>query len=114
MKIIEYRFGHLSTETEHFTRDVVLGPENVYPYWWRKEGHTLNWEDLREFVEREQPDVVVIGRGKFGMVSVRNEVRRQLAERGIELLAERTDKAVRIFNELQEKRKVLGAFHLTC
>ena len=113
-RITDYRFGHLSTDREAFSRDVVLGPEGVYANWWRMEGHKLQWEDIREFVEKERPEIVVVGQGKFGMMSVSREVKKELAARGIGLIAERTDKAVKKFNELQDKRRVLGAFHLTC
>lgn len=113
MKIVDYRFGHLVLESGHYTSDVIIGPENVYPNWWRKEGHKLCWEDLREAVEKERPEVVVVGRGKFGMMTILPEVRERLAERGIELVEDRTGGAVRRFNELAPERRTLGAFHLT-
>ena len=47
-------------------------------------------------------------------MKVEDEVKQQARSRGIELIIEKTEEAVRKFNELYTKKKTIGAFHLTC
>lgn len=115
-RIESYGFGRMVVDGEEYTRDLVIswkGVENSS--WWRKEGHALHLEDLRDVIERTEPEVLVVGTGYYGFMEVREEVREYLRERGIELVAGKTGEVYEKFNELVERgARVLGAFHLTC
>ena len=113
MKIEHYSFGKITIDGETYTSDVIIYPERVDSSWWRKEGHTLNIEDLQDVVNAD-PAVVVIGTGFFGIMKVPKETVAYLESKGIEVHAARTGKAVEIFNALQKDKKVIAAFHLTC
>ncbi len=93
--------------------DLIIFPDRVAPNWRRKEGHSLAVEDLTE-VLAYGPEILVVGTGNIGMMKLPEETRRQIADKGIELVAEKTGKAYRSFNELSKTGKVVGAFHLTC
>jgi hypothetical protein len=41
-------------------------------------------------------------------------VKSHAQSQGIELVIEKTKKAVQSFNEFSSKKKTIGAFHLTC
>jgi len=45
---------------------------------------------------------------------VEEEVKSQAQSQGIELIIEKTKKAVQSFNKFASKKKTIGAFHLTC
>lgn len=99
-----------------YTSDVMVLPDQVVKSWWRKEGHRLCVEDLKEMLNAEpKPDVLVVGTGYYGLVKVSSEVKDTLESHGIELVAKPTREACRTSNELwKSNRKVAAAFHLTC
>ncbi len=97
-----------------YSSDVLIFPDRVKDGWWRRESHAVHVEDLEEVVA-EKPEVLVIGTGYYGLVKVPDEVKRYLAEKGIELIAQPTKEACSTFNKLLgEGRKVIAALHLTC
>lgn len=109
-----YRFGSMDIAGTTYQADLkIIGPQ-VIPHWWRKEGHKVYVEDILDILNA-QPSVLVIGRGSPGLMKPSNEVRRVCQVKGIELIDEPTEEAVRIFNDLVKAgKKVAGAFHLTC
>ncbi|MCX7681642.1 MAG: Mth938-like domain-containing protein [Anaerolineae bacterium] len=112
-RIQSYRFGHMVVDGEVYTRDLILLPDRVVANWWREEGHRLSTADLQEVVTTA-PEVLVIGTGAYGMVRVPQETREALQRAGIEVHIARTGEAWQLYNELQERKRTAGAFHLTC
>lgn len=109
-----YRFGSMDIAGTTYQADLKIIGQQVIPHWWRKEGHKVFVEDILDILEA-QPSVLVIGCGSPGMMKPSNEVRRVCADKGIELIHEPTEAAVRTFNALVKAgKKVAGAFHLTC
>lgn len=114
MTIAAYRFGKIDINGRTYTSDVIITPERVLDSWWRHEGHRLAVPDLSDVVAAK-PDVVVIGTGYFGRMSVSGEARQYLQSQGIQLLEARTREAVQELNRLQHThQRVVGALHLTC
>jgi hypothetical protein len=113
MHIEEYSFGRMVIAGKTYTSDVIVYPDRVDPSWWRKEGHYLQKEDLMDIVNAA-PDIVIIGRGNWGVMEVAKETLGFLESKGIKAYAEKTSKAVELFNAQPKDRKVIGAFHLTC
>lgn len=111
--IDSYSFGSIVVDGKRYTADVIIYPDRVDPSWWRKQGHNLCLEDLQE-VLRFQPEVLVIGQGKPGLMKVSTGVLRQLQELGIEVVSAPTPKAVETYNQLATQKKVVAALHLTC
>jgi len=110
-----YQFGRISINREIFAKDVIVFPDRIQGNWWRKEGHLLQLEDIRQAVEESDPEVVVVGRGKFGVMKISAEVKEYLQNRNIRLYAEKSDRAVKTYNQLLKSgKRVLAAFHLTC
>ncbi len=114
MEIQDYSFGRMVIGGVEYRADLIVHNGGVIPDWWRKEGHRLAVEDLKDVIEQVGPEVVVIGKGRFGLMRISPEFERYLSEKGIELQAANTGRAVELFNELVRSRRVLGAFHLTC
>ena len=114
MNISGYRFGKIDIGGKTYTSDVIITPERVIDGWWRQQGHALAVTDLDNVVAA-RPDVLVIGTGYFGRMSVSQETRRYLEEQGIQVRDARTGEAVRDFNQRQrEPGRVVAALHLTC
>jgi len=114
MKIDSYNFGSIKIDGKEYRNDIIVFPDRVSPDWWRKEGHNLHIEDLKEILDYS-PDVLIIGTGANGVMNVPEPTKNKLKESGIEVIEEKTTMAVNIFNQKIEKdTNAVGAFHLTC
>ncbi len=111
--IESYSFGEIEIDGEKYTNDVKIFPDRVDGDWWRKEGHRLQPEDIEDVVEAE-PDVLVVGTGANGRMTVPSRTREYVESRGIELIAEKSDEACRTYNEISKERDAVAALHLTC
>lgn len=112
MLIERYSFGRMIIGGKVYTADLIIAGEEIFPSWWRKEGHSLCPEDL-ELVIARKPEILVIGTGAYGAMDVPFETEKFLEEQGIEVIWKPTAEAVEIFNSISGRKKA-GAFHLTC
>ena len=115
MREIEgYSFGVVNVDGHRYTSDLIIYPGRIESNWWRKEGHRLQVEDISG-VLKDQPEVLVVGRGESGVMIVDPTLEKELEMRKIELVAEPTKAACERFNELsREGKHVVAALHLTC
>ncbi len=111
--IEKYSFGEIVIDGMTYTSDVIVYPDRVDSSWWRKEGHNLCLEDLRDVIA-EKPKVIIIGQGDPGLMKVPPALKTALSDRGIELYGAPTKEAIKIFNEISAKKHAIGGFHLTC
>lgn len=113
--IQEYGFGRMVINGKTYEQDVIITQDKVIPDWWREKGHQLQLEDLKEILEDHEPEILVVGKGQFGMMTIGRDITDYLHKKNISLQHKKTGKAVQIFNKLyHEGRNVIGAFHLTC
>lgn len=116
MKLRNYRFGHVESESDQYENDLIVMDDWVHDDWWRNDGHRLVPEDLEDLMPKN-PAKLVIGQGSSSRMQLTQRVKQFLDEQGIDYEALPTDEAIRRYNELAEekgKEKVAGAFHLTC
>ena len=113
VKIDFYEFGRAVVEGREYTRDLIIHPDRVDDSWWRREGHQLHVEDLKQAVEGS-PEVLVVGTGYYGFMKISRETEDFLEKKGVKLIAQKTGEAVRIYNELAPRARVVAALHLTC
>lgn len=116
MKEIEsYTFGNIKINGKEYKNDVIVFPNRVKSNWWRKEGHNLHIEDLEEVIKRKPP-FLVVGKGAYGRMRVRQAVKKDLKQKGIEnIITLNTKQACEKFNELiQSGKEAVAALHLTC
>jgi hypothetical protein len=101
---------------KRYRGDVIVFRDKVLVGWFRREGHRLHIDDLKQVLSAEpQPEVLVVGTGYSGLMKVSHEVEEVLASRGIKVIDQPTKQACRTFNELLKSgRRVAAAFHLTC
>ncbi|MEM1508187.1 MAG: MTH938/NDUFAF3 family protein [Candidatus Bathyarchaeia archaeon] len=114
--IDSYDFGVIIIDGKRYTSNVIIFIDEVMSGWWRKEGHRIHLEDLKEvFDHKPPPEVLVVGTDYYGLVKVMPEVNDALKERGIKLITQPTGEAYKTFNELLKAGKLVAdAFHLTC
>ncbi len=112
--IEEYSFGNINIGGEKHTSDVIIYPGRITG-WWRERGHFLQKQDLTEVIDTE-PDVLVVGTGYHGRMSVSREVEELCRQKNITLHIHPTGEAVDRYNRLidQEKKTIVAALHLTC
>ncbi len=114
MKIDSYSFGHIEINGRVYTSDVIVYRDYVNSSWWRKEGHSLYLDDIID-VLNANPDVLVIGTGYLGMMTVPEKTLRHITSSGIEVRVSRTANAVELYNTLLDKKNtVIAALHITC
>ena len=115
MKIDEYNSGRdMRIAGETYRNDLKIINGRIKGDWWRDRGHRLDPADIADILDAG-PATLVIGTGYAGAMQVPQSTLSTLSERGIEVIAEPTTKAVQTFNRLAEKDdSVAGAFHLTC
>ena len=114
MKRIEsYEFGKAVIDGEIYRSDVIVFPHRVLDHWWRKRGHELALDDLKE-VFPQKPDLLIVGTGCYGFMKVPRPVADAISKQGIDLLVEKTGRAVHRFNDLSGDKNVVAALHLTC
>ncbi len=109
-----YSFGRIVIDGRRYTNDVIILPNRVLDNWWRKEGHSLQIEDLKE-VLKEELEVLVVGTGRWGLMKIPAETRNYVESNGIELIAQSTKKACETYNRLKQSgKKIMAALHLSC
>ena len=109
-----YKAGSIVVEGKEYHHDLKIFDHEVRQNWWRKEGHSVDEEDMNDILSAK-PETVVIGTGYAGQMRVSDSLRSILGKHTIRLIAEMTPEAVKTFNRLQsEGRRVASAFHLTC
>lgn len=111
--IESYSFGKMKIDGQIYKSDLAILPGRVNSSWWRKEGHNLHPEDLKEFLA-ESPEVLIIGTGYFGLMKISDETKAFIEGKNIEFEADKTGRAVEYFNKISKTRKTIGVFHLTC
>jgi hypothetical protein len=112
-KIESYRMGKIVVDGQSYSSDLIIFPDRVFDGWWRETSHTLTPDDLAEVV-KEAPEVLIVGQGLFGRLSVPADTRSFLEAHNIEVIARSTKEACQIYNQMSVSRKVAAALHLTC
>jgi hypothetical protein len=109
-----YSFGSIRVRGRTYDGDVVLAGDTI-SRWWREEGHLVSPADIAPILATGA-QVLVIGTGHSGGMEVSAEAAALCGEKGVELIVRPTAQATRRYNELllEAKRRVAGAFHVTC
>ena len=63
--IESYDFGRIVINGRKFGSNVVIFQDRINADWWRREGHILSVDDIREIVDMK-PEVLVVGTGYSG------------------------------------------------
>jgi hypothetical protein len=107
-----YAFGRIEVDGDEHTKDLVVLPDRVLAGWWRRDGHSLCIDDLRQVIG-ELPERLIVGTGATGRMRPDPGALEDLRTRGIEVEVLPTDRAVARYAELDPSRTA-AALHLTC
>ncbi|MBO8182267.1 MAG: hypothetical protein H0Z28_05670 [Archaeoglobus sp.] len=115
MLVNGYEFGRIIVDGRKFTSDIILATDNILnSSWWRKEGHRVSKEDIKEILDYS-PEIVIFGTGYYGVVKVEKDVEDLFKSKGARVEKLKSSEAVKRFNELsKEGKRVVLAIHLTC
>ena len=111
-RIDRYEFGRIVVNGNEHTRDLIILPDRVVDNWWRRDGHALVTDDLRDVLD-DLPAHLVVGTGAHGQLRPDPGALEQLHKHGVTVEALPTDQAVRRYGELDPGRTA-AALHLTC
>jgi hypothetical protein len=113
MRIESFSFGNIAIEGKNYTTDVIVYPDRVESNWVREEEHRPQISEFADIVKTE-PEILIIGTGYAGVLSVPDQIRNYLTSKGIEVHVEKTKQAIEMFNVLRHKEKVVAVLHITC
>jgi len=112
--IESYKFGEIIINGKEYSSDLIIFKEYIYDNWWRKEGHNLCIEDIKEIINKK-PDILIIGTGNFGLMKVSKELIENIKMTGIgKIIIKKTGDACTEYNKLYKQKNIVAAFHLTC
>lgn len=107
-------FGSIRIGGRDYSSDVIIYPDRVDSSWWRKEGHRLQEEDVREILQAA-PQILIVGTGQDDRMKIAPQLKMLLEQKGVELFAAITPEACKLHNKLVKGNKtVVTALHLTC
>ncbi|ANF22035.1 Mth938-like domain-containing protein [Thermococcus piezophilus] len=111
-------FGRIIVDGKEYTYDIVVYPSGRVER--RKKeiskkkhgtSHKLDPEELREYLT-EDFDVLVVGTGLWGMLSILPESRELVKDK--EIIESPTPEVAELFEKLRKEKRALGIFHITC
>lgn len=119
--IEEYNFGSIIIDGKKYAEDIEIRWTGEILSWRRKESHKIDIDDIKRAVD-QGPETIVIGTGNSGLAKVTDGARELIIEKGIKLIIDLTEQAIKTFNIINEKsieeegkqNRVMGLFHLTC
>jgi hypothetical protein len=113
MKIDSFSFGSIVISGTTYTHDVIVYPDRVEGPWQREEEHRPQITEFSGILKAE-PDVLIIGTGYAGVMSVPDQIRNYLTSKGITVHVEKTAAAIDRYHSLLGREKVVAALHITC
>jgi hypothetical protein len=117
-RIKHLSWGHIEVEGQVKPyKDAKLYPGGSREWDWRETGtqHVpgIQPADVEELLEHGATEII-LSKGMYEQLHVCKETLDMLKEKGIPTHILQTKEAVRLYNELREKKKVGGLFHSTC
>jgi len=112
--IENYSFGQILINGKKYSSDLIIFKDYIYDSWWRKEGHNLCIDDIKEIINKK-PDILIIGTGFYGLMKVPEDLIENIKSLGIgQVIIKKTGDACTEYNKLYKMSNIIAAFHLTC
>ncbi len=111
--IQSFEYGKIVIDNQEYTHDVMITPDGKVHKWWRFEGHLVARDDLKMLLD-DPPELLIIGAGTNGRMSLPPGLRQYLVDKGIEVEYDRTDHAIELYNQRDTSKKTVAALHITC
>lgn len=108
-----YQFGEIRISGKNYHNDVIVYPDHIDSKWWRKQGHALDVDDIKDVIDAK-PDVIIVGTGQPGMMRVSEETLARIRGLKIEIMVMPTEQACKEFNRIASEKIAIACLHLTC
>lgn len=116
-RIASLRWGEVALTDGRRFKDVKLYPGGAREWDWHETGtrHSpgVQMADIQELLDHGATTIIV-SRGQLGRLTVPDQLVRELAELGVEILVHTTPTAVKVYNECGEHQPVGALIHSTC
>lgn len=116
-RITKEAWGQLQIEGVGTLKDAKLWPGGGREWNWKETGTEhkpgIQVADVEELVQNGA-EVVVLSRGRTGILGVKDETLNWLDDHDVEVEVLRTPKAIEEYNRLAGERKVGALIHSTC
>lgn len=110
-KINSFTFGSITIDGVAYNHDIYILPSGKVEE--RSYGHTFTKEQV-EHVLKENPEVIVTGKGTSGCANLSADAKVLLEKKGIEVIEANTPDIKDKFNELNQMKKAAAIIHVTC
>lgn len=112
VKIDGTSFGSITIDGKRYSHDVWVFTDGSIERRDRDHEFTLNELDL---LLKGKPEVIIVGTGQYGCVRVDREAAELAVEQGVQVIDDITPNVIERYNEaVRARRRVAGAFHVTC
>ena len=116
-KITKLSWGKIEIDGNQIFKDVKLFPGGCRKWNWKETGteHSpgIQYSDVQELLDNGA-DAVILSRGVLGRLKVSKELIDKLVSDGIAVHILKTNKVVKLYNELLKTEKVGALIHTTC
>ena len=116
-KITKLSWGKIEIDGNQIFKDVKLYPGGCRNWNWRETGteHSpgIQYSDVQELLD-DGAETVILSRGVLGRLKVSKALIDKLVSDGIVVHTLKTNKAVKLYNELLRTEKVGALIHTTC
>ncbi len=116
-RITSLSWGQIKIDDGSTYRDAKLFPGGSREWNWRETGthHSpgIQPADVQELLDHGA-QIIILTRGMNQQLQVKAETLKNLNQIGVRYHVLQTEKAVRLYNDLQEQMPVGGLFHSTC
>ena len=102
-------FGSITIDNKKYNYDVWIFVDKTIQR--RNRNHEFTLEEFN-IITKDNPEILLIGTGQYGVVKISEEVIKTAKEKNIELIYGKTPEVIKKFNELD--KKIAAAFHTTC
>ena len=110
-KINSTYFGSIIIDGRKYDHDVIVYWDGEVRH--RSSSHSFTKRELMDVLMKD-PEIVVIGTGTAGLMKVDPDVHIKARMEGINVIADKSLKAMSEFNKLAKNKKVAAVIHVTC
>jgi hypothetical protein len=111
-------FGQITIDGHTYQHDVLIRLEGDITKRKKKlskqvygTSHTISLDEAR-YIFQEGAAKLIIGTGQYGLVNLSEEAANFFKEKGLRVVLEPTPKAIKLWNQTDEK--MIGLYHVTC
>ena len=109
-----FNFGKIKYSGEIYTYDIWVNQDGeCLPRRPVGDHHFLTKEELQGYL-REDTTTIIFGTGDHGVAKLTDDANELINSKNLEAIIEPTPQAIKTYNSLKGKKKIIAIMHLTC